>query len=638
MLEKPTAVPSRGVSSDFSISSAAMQTPERVEKQRSPFAAAFFSSIQPGLGQIYAGRWARGLAWAAPTILFYAFTAGVVRSMGFVDFAAQFTAPSWLLGLLVFLVIDLVYRIASAVDAFRTASRTPARKRSAFASLSVAGLIAVVLVVSLAHVALGQTVFGVYNLLNDFGDQNDGPDIGPGASVDASIQALLPSGSLPPLPTDVPGQSATQAPAPTATQGDWQGGNDRLNILLVGSDAGRANVNEYLTDTMMVLSIDPPTGRMALISLPRDTQDIPLPSDWPAARAYAGGVYPSKINTLYTAAEHAPSLFPVGTNASTRGFDALKGALGNLYGIKISYYVAVDLVGFRDVVNTLGGVMVDVQIPVYDPKYPANEGKGSTKLYIPPGIQFMDGSEALAYARARHTTTDFDRAARQQRVLTSVREQTDLSTLLAPGVINQLFGELKQDIRTDIPPELFPQLVGLAQNVDFNNRTSLVLTPPAYSQECYAPVGEGGPGCPPNSPLYLLIANVPAIRNAVHNVFNVNPAVERQREQISAEAANVSVLNGTPANNTTTTKIADTLTTYGINAIVPPVNSGFADRRDYTDTVITAWNGAEDNDSTTLSALAKLFKVTPVTGTDPNQTADITVVVGTNTQSPPRQQ
>jgi LCP family protein required for cell wall assembly len=503
----------------------------------------------------------------------------------------------------------------------------------------VAGLIAVVLVVSLAHVALGQTVFGAYNLLTSFSDQNSGPDINVDATPNASdaqfLASLLPGSGVPTLPpTEVPQGSQ---PAPTPTQGAWNGGNDRLNILLVGSDAGRANVNEYLTDTMMVLSIDPPSGRMALISLPRDTQGIPLPSNWPAYRAY-GGSYPSKINTLWTAAAHAPSLFPVGTNAYSRGFDALKGALSTLYGINISYYVAVDLVGFRDVINTLGGVMVDVQIPVYDPKYPANEGKGSTKLYVPPGIQFMDGSEALAYARARHTTTDFDRAARQQRVLTSVREQTDLSTLLAPGVINQLFSELKQDVRTDIPPELFPQLVGLAQNVDFNNKISLVLTPPTYSTECYAPVGEIGPGCPPNSPLYLLLANVSAIRNAVHNVFNQNPAQERQREQISAEAANVSVLNGTPSNNLNTTKVADNLTTYGINALVPPINSGYADRRDYTDTVITAWNGADASDSTTLSVLSKLFKVTPVTGTDPNQTADITVVVGTNTQAPPRQQ
>src|SRR3954471_18538096 len=201
-----------------------MQTPERVEKQRSPFAAAFFSSIQPGLGQIYAGRWARGLAWAAPTILFYAFTAGVIRSMGVTAFAAQFLAPSWLLGLLVFLAIDLIYRVASAIDAYRVAAATPARHRSAFASISIAGLIAVVLVMALAHVALGQTVFGVYRGITEITDQNNEPDPSLDGSLPPDVASLLPH-SVGPAPTDVPGATAT--PAPTPSQADWTGGDAR---------------------------------------------------------------------------------------------------------------------------------------------------------------------------------------------------------------------------------------------------------------------------------------------------------------------------------------------------------------------------------------------------------------------------
>jgi LCP family protein required for cell wall assembly len=607
-----------------------MQTPERPERLRSPFAAAFFSSIQPGFGQIYAGSWLRGLFWLAPSILFYAFTLGVVRSMGLFDFAAQFSSPSFLMGVLVALVISLIYRCASAIDAYRVASR-PGHRGTAAATVSGAGLLAVLMVMVLAHAALGQTVYGVYNVINGFGDNSDnnGADATLPPLPSGFLESEQPLASAPTLP---PG--AAESFAPTPSQGEWDG-NQRLNILLVGSDAGRYNVNEYLTDTLMVASIDPQTGRMALISLPRDTVGVTLPSNWPAYRAY-GGAYgcPScKINTLYTIALHSPSLFPEGNN-QTRGFDALKGALSSLYGIDVKYYVAVDLTGFRDIINTLGGVMIDVQIPVYDAKYPANEGQGDTKLYIPPGIQFMDGSEALAYARARHTTSDFDRAARQQRVLTSVREQTDLSTLLAPGVIGQLFNELKSDIKTDIPPDLFPKLVGLAQQVDFNNRISLVLDPSKYSHTCYSPPGTPiAPGCP-NTNLYLLQANVPAIRNAVKNVFSMSPAAARQNEQIAAEAAEVSVLNGTPGNNATTTHISDILNTYGIDAAVPPVNSGSADRRDYPTTVITAWNGADQDMSTTISVLEKLFGVQAVTGTDPNQDADITVVVGANTPIP----
>ena len=73
------------------------------------------------------------------------------------------------------------------------------------------------------------------------------------------------------------------------------------------------------------------------------------------------------------------------------------GALGQLYGLKIDYYVAVDLNSFRDTITELGGVIVDVQLPLYDDVYPSADGRGNLKLYIPPGMQKMNGQRALAY-------------------------------------------------------------------------------------------------------------------------------------------------------------------------------------------------------------------------------------------------
>ena len=493
-----------------------MQSPEPAEKGRSAFAAAFFSTLQPGLGHAYLGRWARALAWAAPSILFYAFALGVIRNDGLKPTLEHFTAPSWLFGILVGLAIDLAYRVLCAVDAFRVARRPAARKSTAFASASGAGLIAVILVIVLAHVAVGQSVYGVYTGIGSFGN-GDTSTIDPNASYDPDIASAL-AATPEPTPTEEPGVTPgpTDTPEPTPTTLDWDG-KSQVNILLIGADAGRANDNSYLTDTMIVMSIDPPTGRVALISIPRDTVGVPLPKGIPAYNAYGGayGCATCKINTLYTIARLRPDLFP-GSNAQ-RGYQALMGALGAAYNMTIQYYVAVDLAGFPAIINTLGGVMIDVQVPVYDDMYPANAGQGSTKLYIPPGIQYMDGSTALAYARSRHATSDFDRAARQQRVITSIRAQTDLSTLLSPGVINSLFSELQDSIRTNIPPEDFPKFVGLAQQIDFNRRISLVLTPPTFSQICYP--------CPPSG-LYELKANVPAIRKAVSNVFNTDPAEE----------------------------------------------------------------------------------------------------------------
>ncbi len=226
-------------------------------------------------------------------------------------------------------------------------------------------------------------------------------------------------------------EPATPEPTQEVQVADWDG-KERLNILLIGQDGGRQGGGDasLLTDTMITVSVDPTTGRLAFISLPRDTSGVPLPRNWGAYSAL-GGKYNNKINTLYYLARSRPDLFP--GNDKERGFKGLMGALGELYGLDIKYYVAVDLNSFRAVVNTLGGVIVDVQKPVMDDSYSASDGRGKLKLYIPPGMARMNGQEALAYARSRHGSDDFDRSARQQRVITSVREQTDIDDLLAAG-------------------------------------------------------------------------------------------------------------------------------------------------------------------------------------------------------------
>ena len=167
--------------------------------------------------------------------------------------------------------------------------------------------------------------------------------------------------------------------------------------------------------------------------------------------------------------------------------------------MRIDYFVAVDLRSFRAIINDLGGVIIDVQNPVYDFHYAADDASGHLKLYIPPGIQYMEGQEALAYGRARHETSDFDRSARQQNVITSVRKQLDLPSLLAPGVLQDLLKTFRSSIKTDIPPDKIPALIQLAQEIDLDKRISLALDPPDYSTVCYP--------CPPSG-LYEIKANV----------------------------------------------------------------------------------------------------------------------------------
>ena len=512
--------------------------------------------------------------------------------------------------------------------------------------LSAAGLVAVVIVLLASHVAIAQPVLIARDTINaiteNAGDDSEIADLEELAAQDQSFvlnfEELEPQVSLDPnaspgaLP---PSSEATSAPAPgetgeaeptgepTPNVKGWDG-KKRLNILLVGADGGRAGVSSYLTDTMIVVSIDPTTGRVAFISLPRDTAGIPLPRSWPAYSEF-GGAYNNKINTLYTVARGRPDLFP--GSDSQRGFEALMGALGELYGLDIDYYVAVDLSSFRSVVNTLGGVVVDVQLPVYDTGYPSDDGRGKLKLYIPPGMTRMNGQQALAYARSRHATNDFDRSARQQRVITSVRDQTDLSSILQPGVLNELIKQFKKDVKTNIPPKMVPAMLSLAQDVDLDRRENLVLSDAAgYSSICY-PCGPSG--------LWMLKARPALMREAAQNVFANSRQQARTINELEAEGAIVHVLNGQGGTNLKAINIAAFLAGTGMDAVVPPVADGKADSKDYVDTLITVYNGAEEVMPETVSRLKRVFKdkgAELVFADDPDQTADIVVIVGEKTE------
>jgi len=587
---------------------------------KSGFAAAFFSLVFPGLGHAYLGHWSRALAWAALPILSVALVAGLVANPAtFETIEGWAFEPTVLMGIVGFLLVDLVYRLFCVLDAYRLA-RTPGERPGGAVLASAAGLLAVLGVLVVSHVAIARPVLIAHDSLVDItGGTEEQPlesfVIGPDESF------VVPF-TQPPTPTPDPSVPVvpTLAPEPTPTQGPaWDEGG-RLNILLIGADGGRVGYTNYLTDTMILVTIDTLTKQTAFISLPRDTSRLPIPRDWPAYQAW-GGLFGSKANTIYTyAARISPSQYP-GPNKN-KGFNAMKGILGELFGLTIDYFVAVDLKSFRAIINDLGGVIIDVQNPVYDFHYPADDSSGHIKLYIPPGIQYMEGQEALGYARARKETSDFDRTARQQRVITSVREQLDLSSLLAPGVIQELLGTFRSSLKTDIPPAKIPKLIQLAQEIDLDERISLVLDPPDYSETCYP--------CPPDGQ-YVLRANVAKIRKDVGNIFKRDRADVERATEMKGEGALVHVLNGTRNSNVKTTKISDVLDSFGVNAIVPPISGGAAVSSDFSETVITVYNGAEQAMPITIAFLEQTFDVTAVTADDPTQEADIAIIVGSGT-------
>lgn len=580
-------------------------------RARSSFAAAFLSLVFPGLGHAYAGAPERALGFAAIPLLLVALLAGLALSLG-LDLLG-FVLQPWVLTLiLVVNVVVLLYRLVAIVDAWRVARFLNATEsmgsgrlgppRLPVHPLSLAGLIAVVLVMAGGHVAVAYYDLQAYDLVNCVFDNGNATC----DSTDTSTPPPTEPGQTPAptqsLGTPVPGVTA----APTATLPPWNG-TDRLNILLVGADQ-RPNENTFNTDTLIVASIDPATKEVALFSLPRDTVGLPVPPG--PARSLFGSTYNLKINSLWTAAMAHPEIFGADRN---RGYTALKQFLGYLYGIDIRWYVEVNFDGFKRVVDALGGVTVNVQNPVVDDRYPGDSGR-LIRVYIPSGVQHMTGSQALIYARSRHASNDFDRGQRQQRVLVSLRQQADFGQLIPH--LGTLVDALKSAVHTDIPVDQLPRLVDLAQRVDTSRLRSYVFAPPIYGSEGYP----GG--------IYELTPNIPRIKQAVAQAFQVDPAVEAEREKVAAENASVWVLNGSGFQGQAST-IAAYLEAQGVNASAPNQRP---DTQRLTATRIQVFNGAEDRIPETLKLLTSAFGVQPVTVTNPSVRVD--VIITTSPQTP----
>ncbi len=585
------------------------QEPRR--RARSAFAAAFLSLLFPGLGHAYARAWYRAVAFAAPPFLLLALGLGTVTTYR-IELVGVVLQPPVLLAILAGNIVALLYRIIAAVDAYRVvvylnrwdegAGRL-GPSRAILAPFSIAGLLAVLLVMGGAHAALAYYDLQALDLVSGvFNPGGDDPTPEPAATSGATPAASA-------EPTESP--LATAAPGATAVAGGpslppWDG-KGRLNVLLIGSDR-RPGEGSYNTDTLIVASVDPTTGQVAMFSLPRDTTGIPLP-DVPA-RSVFGATWNRKINALFQQARARPDLFPGG---KLSGYQALKDTLGGLYGVQIQYFVEVDFAGFRKVVDALGGVTVNVQLPVVDDNYPGDTGK--LRVYIPTGVQHMTGTEALVYARSRHGSSDFDRAARQQRVILSLRQQADFATLARPDVLSSLVAATKGALKTDFPVSKLPQLIELAQRIDAGNVRSFVFAPPYFGREGYV---DG---------LYVLQADVARIRQATAGAFDFDPREQAARQEVAQEGAVVWVVSSTGQPGRAST-LAGYLDFEGFAASAPrgqnPDTTAAA-------TVVTAYNGAETKYPGTIARLEAIFGVTAVTAVDTKMRADVVVVQGTGT-------
>jgi LCP family protein required for cell wall assembly len=254
-------------------------------------------------------------------------------------------------------------------------------------------------------------------------------------------------------------QTATR---PSVTPDDPWHGRSRVNVLLLGGDSG-PNREGTRTDTMILASLDTRTGRTVTFGLPRNLADVPFPDNSPLHTAYPDGFTgpgdPSSwmLNAVY---REVPILHPHILGASTdEGADAIKEAVEGATGLRVDYYVLIDFTGFRQLVDAMGGITVNVNVPV------AINGQTDAGIpptgYIAPGPnQHLDGFHALWYARGRYGADDYQRMARQRCVVNAIIDEANPVNLLRR--YQALASAGSKVVTTDIPQALLPAFVRLA--------------------------------------------------------------------------------------------------------------------------------------------------------------------------------
>jgi LCP family protein required for cell wall assembly len=269
------------------------------------------------------------------------------------------------------------------------------------------------------------------------------------------------------------GASSTAEPSASAA-GDADLAEKRWTVLYIGTDLNEAREAEGQapnTDALMLVSLSADQSALTLVSLPRDTVDVPLAD---------GGTYEHKINALY----------------AERGMDALVGAMETLYGVEIDAHILLDMDDFAALIDAVGGVDVSPPDPIDDP---------IVNLDLEAGPQTLDATAALGYVRTR-IDQDYGRMARQQEVLMALvarlvdpAADVDLRTLL-DGL---------DSLDTDLPLDQLSTLVELARRAGQAQMNEIVIQPPLITFE-----GDRGDGRG-----YVLEPDVDAIRARVQELI-----------------------------------------------------------------------------------------------------------------------
>ena len=500
---------------------------------RSPIVAAVLSAVLPGAGQWYAGRRLRSLVFLIPILLvLVGMVAGVATgALGPRSLLGWIVQPTLLRVSLAVNVAVLGWRTAAVVDAYVVAGGR--RPSPGFAALLLTVLVGVVAAPQVA--AASYTVRSITLLESVFVAEEDPvqevlsvemirePETPEKRSEPAEPVAFESSRSARNL-VFRPGIGDPEAvdvwvdivapPVPEAPLLPYQErvAGDRLTILLVGADEGPGREG-LRTDSMIVAMFDMESREAALFGLPRNFKRVPLPpgfqdsfiqlqkeavekeavdddgDEFPHSWTDRNGdgipdkprfkpcrCFPEMLNRVHQYTMDWTDTYP---DTPDPGLAALRDVVAHLIDLRIDYYVMVNMEGFVEVVDTIGGVDVMVTEPYHVAVSAPSEGSPKARVNVEPGLNHLTGLEALAYSRWRIGSSDYDRMQRQRCLVRAAADQLDPLTLARS--FHTLADVVERSVVTDIPVAFLPDLVEILGSVNLEHVSTVGLVPPTYN-------------------------------------------------------------------------------------------------------------------------------------------------------------
>lgn len=396
------------------------------------------NAIVPGAGPLLAGN--RRFGRLGLRLWLYAIIAILVAVLLFFVFRGPllFMLTTWW-GLGIVAGVVLGYGLWMSITMFETLRQVRLFRVDAFAR----GLVTVVAVV-LGVIPIFVGGFGAANILQ----------------AQSAVQSLFgpPSGGLK-LPSD-----------------------GRINVLLLGGDAGETREG-MRPDSVSVMSFNGFTGQLASVGIPRTTVNFGF-AEGPMNDLYPNGYSSCNVSACYLNSVYTEVTYydydmyaDAEEHGSDKGIEATKDAVEWITGLDIHYYVFINMDGFSDLIDAMGGVTIDVKEPVVmGANDEGQEGWKPPVGTIEPGVQTMDGYTALWYARSRYETTDYDRMQRQRELQDAIIAQLPKALLSNSGPILDVIDEV---VQTDIPKGAAGMIADLVlKSRGRDDTVKLQLSPP----------------------------------------------------------------------------------------------------------------------------------------------------------------